>query len=155
PRGLARFGSSMAQVLMFLRKYRYRIYRLTLDVLSPPDVPEQIITDFFATTWPQHRIIAATNYQVRPLTDWEIIDQIKLQATQMDLHRLYVLAVADHLRPAVRDHAEVRSLLTQWRHRYGDDHPEIALARRGLFAVPDGAVADRRGWSLQSLLRPI
>jgi hypothetical protein len=155
PRGLARFGSSMAQVLMFLRKCRYRIYRLTLDVLSPPDVPEQMITDFFATTWPERRIIATTNYQVRPLTDREIIDQIKFQATQMDLHRLYVLAVADHLRREVRDHAEVHSLLTQWRHRYGDDHPEIARARRGLFAVSDGAVADRRGWSLRSLLRPI
>jgi FkbM family methyltransferase len=154
PGGLADFGASMAQILILLRKHRYRIYRLTLNVLSPPDVPEQMITDFFATSWREHRLIAATNYQIRPLSDQEIVDQIKLQATQMDLHRLYVLAVADHLRPAVRDHAEVRPLLTEWQRRYGD-RPEIEQARRGLFAIPDDASADARPRRLRSLLRPL
>jgi FkbM family methyltransferase len=136
PPGMFFYGASTTKVFKFLDRYGYRIYRLGYRILTPSsEVTEHAVTDYFATAMSKLRTRFSTGYKLRDLSDDEIIGELKCLGSvpEWDFHRIYVLSIADHLRESVREHKDVKALISEWAGRYRGD-PRIAQYRQGVFA---------------------
>ena len=134
PAGLSSFNSSTAKVFSFLRSLGYKIFRLRWQVLHPAsDVPEQLVTDFLASTWPEDKLRSTLGYEIRPMLDGEIVAEILAYSEFHDDHRLYLLSIADLLPESVRNDTQVQSLIASFSPRLKSD-PRIAKYRAGVIA---------------------
>lgn len=136
PEGLARYNHSAEKLFRFLEDRGYFIYRLCWKVLAPRSFPpEQIVTDYLATTLPEQALSEHTGYAIRPLADDEIVYQIKHQYTlNSEPHLIYLLAIIDCLPRLVREHPDVKSLVTDLNARYAG-HWKIEHLRKAVMSA--------------------
>lgn len=122
------FDHSIRDLLKFLREFQYDLYRIHADRLCPwnvGQVQELICADYYVTVKPANQIKSLCGWEILSLSEAEVVENVEKQDSCGDLHKQYILAIADHLPTSER----INFLIKRWSGL--QDPRMLKMLRRG------------------------
>jgi hypothetical protein len=110
-------GYSFHVLLRFLETAGYQVFRIYNEVLSPfhaGGLQECVSCDYLATRRDVHDLAGKTGFQVRPMTEQEVVSSIQAQARFPEVHWRYVASLTGKAPAFVKESPLLEGLLREW-----------------------------------------